>query len=558
MNDRSPLQFKIATEEWEIELIHRLNYKTFVEEIPQHARSQDGRLVDKFHEENTYLICLCERRLVGMLAARGQRPFSLDQKLPNLDSFLPPGRSLCEIRLLSVEKEFRTGQVFQGLLALLWQFFLQEGYDMGIISGTTRQQKLYRHIGFSPFGPLVGKEGAFFQPMFLALETFEQNAREFFRAPKTPVPRRPMVNFLPGPVAVHPDVTEAFEQPPQSHRSASFIREFQATKQLLTHLAGSKKVEIFLGSGTLANDAIAAQLSLQNSPGIILSNGEFGDRLIDHARRFGLKFAEVRVNWGEPLLVSRVSEVLDAHPATGWIWAVHCETSTGVMNDLSGLKTLAHTRDLKLCLDCISSIGTVPFSLEGVYLASGVSGKGLAAYPGLALVFYNHSISAASAPLPRYLDLALYANIEGTPFTHSSNLLRALRIALSRKDWDKRLEELKETSIWLRTRLQELKFKLIGTDSEPAPGAVTIELPYDLNSAAIGAQLEENGYLLSYGSEYLRHRNWVQICLMGEFSRDTLVALLALLHQLCSPPLPKPKAPEGPSLRRQTAEVPGR
>ena len=61
--------------------------------------------------------------------------FSLDQKLTNLDSYLPAGRSLCEIRLLSVDKKFRTGQVFQGLLTLVWQHFVEKGYDMGIISG---------------------------------------------------------------------------------------------------------------------------------------------------------------------------------------------------------------------------------------------------------------------------------------------------------------------------------------------------------------------------------------------------------------------------------------
>jgi predicted acetyltransferase len=113
MSTRS-LQFKVASEDWEFEQIHQLNYRTFVEEIPQHQPSGTPRLVDKFHNENTYLICVANNRIVGMIAARGRRPFSLDQKLPNLDSYLPPGRRTCEIRLLSVEKAFRNGQVFRG------------------------------------------------------------------------------------------------------------------------------------------------------------------------------------------------------------------------------------------------------------------------------------------------------------------------------------------------------------------------------------------------------------------------------------------------------------
>src|ERR1700722_7475775 len=155
MQASTPLLFKVASEDWEFDLIHQLNYKTFVEEIPQHPPSPSKRLVDRFHDQNTYLICLSGRRLAGMLAARGQRPFSLDQKLPNLDSYFPPGCSLCEIRLLSVDKKFRTGQVFQGLLALVWQHFVEQGYDMGLISGTTRRLKHYHHVGFIPFGPFV-------------------------------------------------------------------------------------------------------------------------------------------------------------------------------------------------------------------------------------------------------------------------------------------------------------------------------------------------------------------------------------------------------------------
>jgi hypothetical protein len=177
MNGQMPLVFKVANEDWEVEQIHRLNYRTFVEEIPQHHASPAQRLVDKFHAENTYLICLAGRTLA---------PFSLDQKLPNLDGYLPAGRSICEIRLLAVEKKFRGARVLQGLLALLWQHGLERGYDLAIISGTTRQFKLYRHLGFAPFGPLVGTGDARFQPMCITLETFESAARQFLRATSLP------------------------------------------------------------------------------------------------------------------------------------------------------------------------------------------------------------------------------------------------------------------------------------------------------------------------------------------------------------------------------------
>jgi predicted DNA-binding protein (MmcQ/YjbR family) len=37
--------------------------------------------------------------------------------------------------------------------------------------------------------------------------------------------------------------------------------------------------------------------------------------------------------------------------------------------------------------------------------------------------------------------------------------------------------------------------------------------------------------MLSYNSDYLRRRNWIQICLMGEYSNDKIEALLAWLSR---------------------------
>jgi hypothetical protein len=183
MTPKSPLQFKIADAPMEFEQIHRLNYQTFVEEIPQHAPNPEGRLVDRFHDENTYLICLDGDRLIGMLALRGNRPFSLDHKLENLDSYLPPNRRIIEVRLLSVARPHRHSQVLPGLLRLLSEHCIPQGYNLAIISGTVRQQKLYRHLGFVPFGPVVGTPPAQFQPMYLTLEVFKQVVKQI--APDT-------------------------------------------------------------------------------------------------------------------------------------------------------------------------------------------------------------------------------------------------------------------------------------------------------------------------------------------------------------------------------------
>ncbi len=535
-NNRAPLVFKFASEDWEFEQIHRLNYRTFVEEIPQHQASPTHRLVDKFHPENTYLICLDDQKLVGMLAARGNRPFSLDQKVPDLDVHLPKGRTVCEIRLLAIAKSFRGsrgGQVLSGLLALLWQHGVERGYDLAIISGTMRQLRLYQHLGFVPFGPLVGTGDAQFQPMYVTLETFEVTAREFLRSAPAKSFQPSAVNFLPGPVTVRREVRRAFEQAPESHRADSFKQDFSQTKRLLCDLTNATNVELLFGSGTLANDMIGAQLSLLPGAGLVLSNGEFGQRLADQARRFKLNFQHLDFGWGTPLDLEVVRERLTQSPAPAWLWCVHCETSTGGLSDLGALKQLCAEYGVKLCLDCISSIGTTPVDLAGVHLASCASGKGLRSYPGVAMVFYHEAVLPAEDRLPRYLDLGYYTREQGIPFTFSSNLLHALHAAVRGVHWDKRFAELQETSAWLRLKLSEMGFDLVGGNERTSPAVITIALPEGLNSSTVGNSMKESGFLLSYNSDYLRGKNWIQICLMGEIAREKVVALTNSLQRVC-------------------------
>lgn len=521
------LTFKIAREPRELEQVHTLHYKAFVEEIPQHAPNDEARHVDRFHDENVYAVALDGERVIGSIAVRGRRPFSLDGKLANLDSYLPPDRSFCEVRLLNIAKEHRTGNILPGLITAVWDYAMTSNYDTALISATTRQLKLYEHMGFVPFGPLVGTEDAQFQPMYLTVEAFREQAREISSLP--PAIRGEVVNLLPGPVAIHPDVAAAFCTTPESHRSPTFEDDLRTVKSRLCELAGMRHVEVLLGSGTLSNDTVAAQLWLHGGKGIVVSNGEFGERIADQATRAHLDYQQVRFAWGEPIDVDAVRRTMDETKAQ-WVWAVACETSAGILNDIVALSELCRERDAKLALDCVSAFGAVPLDLSGVWLATAASGKALAAYPGLSMVFHQHSIPV-SKKLPRYLDLGMYAK-DGVPYTHSSNLVSALRVAVERVEWTSRFEQIVTNGAWLRGRLRAAGFSLIGDRATPAPHVVTIELPEHIRSDDAARSLERAGFLLSYASGYLRERNWIQVCLMGEVSRDVLPPLIRELQRI--------------------------
>jgi aspartate aminotransferase-like enzyme len=332
--------------------------------------------------------------------------------------------------------------------------------------------------------------------MLLTVEALREHAQEIAALP--PALRGEAVNLTSGPVAIHADVQAAFQRGPISHRSAEFDGELRALKTRLCAMTQAPNVAVLLGSGTLANDVVAAQLGALGGRGIVYSNGEFGERLADHARCAGLDFEHRSFPWGSPLEEG-------SPDGASWVWLTACETSTGVMNAIAA-------RGVKVALDCVSAIGAVPLDLSNVWLASGASGKALASYPGLSFVFYREVLPV---PAPRYIDLALYAG-DSIPFTHSSNLVRALSSAIARVDWPARYSELAATGAWLRARLPQV---LPGD----APHVITLAVA---DSAVAAAALEHAGFVVSWASRYLRERNWIQVCLMGEVPREALMVLV--------------------------------
>lgn len=517
------LFFKIADHPSEFEQIEKLNYQTFVEEIPQHGENPTQKLRDRFHDENTYIIGLKKEQVIGMICVRNQRPFSLDQKIGKVEEHLPVQvENLCEIRLLAVDPAYRNGRVFVGLTQALIRYCLKMGYDAAIISGTTRQQKLYKHLGFQPFAYLTGNEKAAFQPMYLTKAIFE--ASDIGKILKEPV------NFMPGPATIVDEVQSAFISSPYSHRSKEFDHLLTYVQEQLTTLTKAPFVQILQGTGTLANDVIAGQLSLLDGKGLILINGEFGNRLMDHARRWQLSFDHYEVGWGEAFQYDQISQLVQEKKYQ-WLWAVHCETSTGVLNNLESLKEISQKHNVKLCLDCVSSLGAVPLNLEGVTFASGVSGKTLGSYTGLSFVFHQEKVQP-SLCLPRYLDLGSYVEANGVPYTQSSNLVEAFAQALKKYEHPNEVyNQIKNRYEKIRKALEEMDWNVLAPWEHAAPLIMTIEFSEAKKAKTIGDNLFLNGFLLHYESSYLQKRNWLQISCMNKMSEKDIKKLLETLSR---------------------------
>ncbi|PEJ72866.1 aminotransferase class V-fold PLP-dependent enzyme [Bacillus wiedmannii] len=517
------LIYKVADQAWEFESIHKLNYKTFVEEIPQHEETKERVRIDRFHEENTYLICLDDDKLVGMVTLRAKRPFSLDNKIPNLDYYLQEhGENVYEIRLLSVEREYRNGRALLGLIRFLHRYLLLNGYELALISATTRELPLYEQMGFKSFHTLVGIEEAAFQPMYVTPAMFEASSVGGIMTKEN--------TFLPGPVDIEENVRKAFSTKPISHRSKLFQVTMDNVKKRLLHMTKAMHVQLMLGTGTLANDAIALQLRSLKGKGLVLTNGEFGNRFVGHASRAQLHFDMYKKEMGEPFIYTELEKIM----GTGnyeWLWFVHHETSTGMLNDLDELNVLSKKYNVKLCVDCISSIGAIPIDLKDVYFASGVSGKAIKSFTGLSFVFYNHNVKV-NETLPAYMDVGMYEENESIPYSHSWNLIYALQEALKRFEDAKAFEKINETYAYIEQAITNMGLNLVSPKEHAAPIIVTIQLNKNQSSKVIGDALALQGYIVHYESSYLQKNNWIQIACLNDYKeRDTKRMLNCL--QMC-------------------------
>lgn len=483
---------KIAQTQAEFDAIEKLNYAIFVEEIPQHEPNETKRKIDRFHDENTYLVVYKETTLVGMLAFRDQRPFSIDEKIGAVENYLEEALcgKLCEIRLLAVKKEYRTGRVLLRLARALYSFAYEKGYSAAVISGTTREEKMYKQMGFIQFASAVGTEEAKFLPMVLTRQQFEQSLKQRLANDD--------YTFYPGPVKQSGDIIYS----ELSHRTLTFQALFQGMEQRLLQLAQANYVATLVGSGTLANDVLLGQLKSKGR-GLILSNGEFGERLIEQARHWALSFDTVRNAWGDSFSEKIIEKHLQSS-AYNWLLFVHGETSTGTCNDMGMLAKLAQRYNVLLCADCISTFGAMPFSLENCYLATAVSGKAIGALSGLAFVFSQDV--AKPSTLPIYVNLANYHG-EHVPFTMPAALVANVEAALQM--YPARFEQLQERFQTVQQLAVVQKYQVQTT---PYPMIVTLKLP--LAYRGLGMDLKLNGLYLHGDSLYLRQKNLVQLAVI--------------------------------------------
>jgi aspartate aminotransferase-like enzyme len=341
------------------------------------------------------------------------------------------------------------------------------------------------------------------------------------------------INLSTGPINISQEVKQVLHAAPISHRSTAFIKLFNDTQALLCNRFAVRQAFIMTGSGTLANEAMLYQIKAMNTKGLIISNGEFGSRLIYQAKRISLNFEAYETEWGQPFNLHKVDSLLAAADIQ-WLLFCHNETSTGVLNDLDALAALCVTHHCFCFADCISSAGTVPLNLMNVSMATASSGKGLACSSGLALVLSNMQPKQDSS-IPLYYDISYYEHKEHVPFTISSNLIHALNVSIQQKLTAAQFDLARQYSERFFTILNEYELVPFGSANARV---FTIVTPNEVRNAFI-ARMTASQVILSHESEYLKKRGWVQLAVLGYYSQEQLEYTYKALQQNLRQPITK-------------------
>lgn len=334
------------------------------------------------------------------------------------------------------------------------------------------------------------------------------------------------VNLTTGPVSITEEVKKALSETPISHRSHAFEQLYRKTTTLLCSTFRVKQTFLLSGSGTLANEAMIQEIKYLDCKGLILSNGEFGSRLIEQSRRNSLDFMTYELPWGNALDMDEVKKLLGAH-SIKWILFCHCETSMGIINDVDKIIALSEKYGCMCFVDCMSTVGTRSLNLSKVAMATASSGKGLASVPGLAIVFSNIELSLKN-DVPVYFDLGHYSRKNGIPFTISSNLVKSLFISIEQKLTDDQFGMVQEYGKQFFSLLNEYGWVPF---SDINASVYTIAVPGTAKKIFM-KNMAQRKLLLSYESDYLKTRNWMQLATFGYYEEAQLKQVLNSLRSI--------------------------
>lgn len=230
--------------------------------------------------------------------------------------------------------------------------------------------------------------------------------------PCTPPPR---ILLGPGPSPVDDRVLRVMSAPLAGHLDPFFVRTMDEVQQLLRYAfeTNNRLTIPVSGTGSAGMEATVANLLEPGEEIVICINGYFGERMHEMALRVGAVPIRVECEWGGPVDIEKARAAWRSSNAQV-LFAVHAETSTGVLQQLAPLREIADEREGFLLIDSVTSIGAHSIGVDRHRVDACYAGtqKALSCPPGLAPVtFSDRAVAKIQArttkPVSWYLDLGL-------------------------------------------------------------------------------------------------------------------------------------------------------
>lgn len=258
---------------------------------------------------------------------------------------------------------------------------------------------------------------------------------------------------------------------------------------------GSHTAIPLVGSGTSGTEAAIGTFVPPNGKLLIHTNGVYGDRLVEVARKIRTPFSSFRTAPYTPPTAEQFEQALAADPAITHVMVVHCETSTGILNPIEPIAQVCRRAGKGLLIDAVASYGA--FALDAKALAFDAAicsaNKGLQAPPGLAWVVAKRAALEEAKGNSPSLTLDLWDQNQHldrtgmfrfTPATHLLlGMAEALREHRDEGGLDARQQRFRRSWRRLVDGMRQMGFRTLLDDAVASPIVATFHDPPDPNYA---------------------------------------------------------------------------
>ena len=343
--------------------------------------------------------------------------------------------------------------------------------------------------------------------------------------------------FGPGPSLITPRVMRAMAAPVLSHLDPQLLGmmdEMRASLAALFRAPSGTFAFAVSGTGTAGMETAVANLVNEERRVLVVVSGYFGDRLAQMCTRYGGQVTRLDVEWGRACDPSALRQALRDHPAD-IVAVVHAETSTGVLNPIEALATIAHDAGALVIADMVTSLGGHPVEMArwGIDAAYSCTQKCIGAPSGMAPVAFAPSALARRVPARTfYLDLTLLEDYwlrRKYHHTMSSTCIYALRealVAIEEETLEARWERHERHHRALAAGMEAMGLSLLPSPAERLWTLNAIRVPDRVDEAVVRKDLLERLNIeIGAGLGPLAGKIW-RVGLMGASSTPQAVLLL--------------------------------